>query len=103
MSTNRYDASIKQYVEQGGQLFTIKFIDTIRDGGTKIISATNGNSYYIHQNDNTIHTAYPLKSDNKIKDKLFKDVILDRIETYIEHSENLNENNKNLLNRLILK
>ena len=103
MNNSRYDASIKQYLKQGKDLFTVKYIDTIRDGGTRLISASNGDSYYVHMIDDTIHTAYPPKPDNQIKDKIFIDVLLNRIETYIETSEKRIETNIEMLNRIILK
>ena len=41
------EEKIKEYVKNGGRLFTIESIDTIRDGGTKIIRCTNSDTFYI--------------------------------------------------------
>ncbi len=102
MENNKYDAQIKLYLEKGGKLFSINNINTIRDGGTKYISTTNGD-LYIHFINYTIHTAYPPKPDNEINDVLFKSLVLDRIEKYINRFEFDIEMNKNLLQNLIDK
>ena len=75
---------IKQYVVNGGVIFYIKLIDTIRDGGTKVINCNNGNTFYIDKYDKKFHTAYPTSEDNLVTDPFLNTYLLDRIESYVK-------------------
>ena len=48
---------MKEYVINGGKLFTVTYISTIRDGGTKIIKTTK-DDYYIHKDSKKFHSSY---------------------------------------------
>ena len=75
---------IKEYVNNGGKLFTISNIDRIRDGGTQVIIPTGNKSekYYIHKDDWTLHSGYPTTNKNIVVDKPTQTYILDRIKRY---------------------
>lgn len=90
------EEQIKEYVVNGGKLFTITSIGTIRDGGTKIINTTKGD-YYIHKDSKKFHSGYPLSEENLITDFLLIEYLIERIETYIKRCEEDVEWNKNLL------
>ena len=94
------EEKIKEYVKNGGRLFTIESIDTIRDGGTKIIKCTNSDTFYINKEKDEFHLQYPLDDDNKITDTLLKHYLLDRITVYVERLGSEYERNKNLLSEL---
>lgn len=65
---------VKKYLDRGGELFTIKNIYTIRDGGTVVIETFN-TEYYIHKNNKTFHSDYPT-DNNLITDEVFIDFML---------------------------
>jgi hypothetical protein len=90
---------IKQYVINGGKLFTITFIDTLRDGGTKFIKTTK-NYYYVNKDTKKFHSAYPTIEENLITDHLLEAYLIERIETYIQRCEKDIERNKNLLKEI---
>ena len=87
---------MKEYVVNGGKLFTITLIDTIRDGGTKIIKTTK-DAYYIHKDSKKFHSGYAPSDENLITDFLLIEYLIKRIETYIKRCEEDVERNKNLL------
>lgn len=64
----------------------ITFIDTIRDGGTKLIK-TRKDNYYIDKITNKFHTDCPTTSENEIKDPLFCSYLIERIRHYIGECE----------------
>ena len=81
---------IKEYVKNGGTLWNIDSISTIRDGGTKMIilpPMLRMNPFYIHKDNWTIHTKYPVSDDNLLKDEPTRAYILDRLERYKETCE----------------
>jgi len=90
------EEQMRKYVLDGGKLFTITLIDTIRDGGTKIIRTTKDN-FYIHKDSKKFHSSYPPSEENLITDFLLNEYLIERIETYIKKSEEDIERNKNLL------
>tara|TARA_R110000782_G_scaffold42103_5_gene95989 strand:+ start:230 stop:526 length:297 start_codon:yes stop_codon:yes gene_type:complete len=96
MATNE---NTKQYLVNGGELFTINFIDTIRDGGTKSIKTTNG-FYYINKERKTFHSDYPTSDENLILDSLSIAYLIERIESYIEKCNNDLQRNKNMLTEI---
>lgn len=92
-----YEEKIKQYVLNGGKLFTVTLIDTIRDGGTKLIKTNKEIEFYVHMINNTIHSSYPPTDDNKIQDDLLIEYLLDRIHKYIENLDLTLTRHKQLL------
>ena len=90
------EEQMKEYVVNGGKLFTITLIDTIRDGGTKIIKTTK-DDYYIHKDSKKFHYDYTPNEENLITDFLLIEYLVERIETYIKRCEEDVERNKNLL------
>lgn len=94
------EEKIKEYVKNGGGLFTIQSIDTIRDGGTKIIKCTNSDTFYINKDYDEFHLKYPLNEDNKITDELLKYYIMDRISVYVKRLGQDYKRNKILLMKL---
>lgn len=92
----RNEDQIKQYVLNGGKIFSVKSIDTIRDGGTKIIKTTN-EDYYINKNNETFHFGYPTE-ENIITNPLLEVFLIDRIEKYIQEcKDDIEQNEKFLL------
>jgi hypothetical protein len=87
---------IKEYVVNGGKLFTIKTIDTIRDGGTKVLDTTGG-KFYINKDSKKFHSGYSPSDENLITDFLLVEYLIKRIETYIKRCEEDLERDKNLL------
>jgi hypothetical protein len=90
------EEQMKEYVVNGGKLFTITLIDTIRDGGTKIIKTTK-DDYYINKDSKKFHSGYSPSEENLITDFLLIEYLTERIETYIKRCEEDVERNKNLL------
>jgi hypothetical protein len=65
---NNQEDLIKEYFKNGGDMFTIRSIETIRDGGTKLIICYDDNyKFYIHKDNNTFHIGYPTTDENLIK------------------------------------
>jgi len=90
------EEQMKEYVVNGGKLFTITSIGTIRDGGTKIINTTK-DDYYIHKDSKKFHSDYAPSEENLITDFLLIEYLIERIETYIKRCEENIERDKNLL------
>ena len=90
------EEQMKEYVVNGGKLFIIKVIDSIRDGGTKIIKTTK-DDYYIHKDSKKFHSGYSPSEENLITDFLLIEYLTERIETYIKKCEEDVIRNKNLL------
>jgi hypothetical protein len=86
----------KEYVVNGGKLFIIKSIDTIRDGGTKVLDTTGG-KFYIHKDSRKFHSGYVLSDENLITDFLLIEYLIERTEKYINRCEDDVKWNKNLL------
>lgn len=85
---NNKEDLIKEYVKNGGDLFTIGYLDTIRDGGTiDVHSLINKRICCIHKDNFTLHTDYPPKDTNLITDEPTKTYILDRLQRYQEDCE----------------
>ena len=69
----------------------IESLSTIR-GGTKVIHLRKEPhykyaSFYIHKDNWTIHTEYPVSDDNILKDEQTRVYILDRLERYKKDCE----------------
>jgi hypothetical protein len=75
---------IKEYVINGGYLFSIDKIDRIRDGGTIILISRGSKQtpFYIHKDNFTLHRGYPTTDTNLITDKSTQVYVLDRIQKY---------------------
>jgi hypothetical protein len=89
-------SKMKEYVVNGGKLFTIKTIDTIRDGGTKVLDTTGG-KFYINKDSKKFHSGYSPSDENLITDFLLIEYLIERIESYIKRSEDELNWDKNLL------
>lgn len=77
---------MREYVVNGGVLFTVKSISSYRDGGTKVIVTNQGN-YYVHKDNHTLHLDYPASDSNRIPDVLLSGYIMDRVGAYIKKSQ----------------
>ena len=90
------EEQMNEYVVNGGKLFTIKTIDTIRDGGTKVLD-TSGSKFYINKDSKKFHSGYSPSDGNLITDFLLIEYLIEQIEKYIKRCEEDVERNKNLL------
>jgi len=90
------EEQMKEYVMNGGKIFTVFHIDTIRDGGTKIIKSTKGD-FYINKDDKNFHSDYIPNNENLITDRLLIEYLIDRIEIYNKECENEVKRNNHLL------
>ena len=85
MSNEEY---IKEYVKNGGDLFSIGNVETIRDGGTiEVHTLINKRVCCIHKDNWTLHSDYPPTDENMITDKATQVYIMDRLEKYRESCE----------------
>ena len=76
---------IKEYVKEGGVLWSIYNISTIRDGGTIMLvrpPQSKLNPYYIHKDYWTLHSEYPTTDENLITDTNEQYYIIDRLQRY---------------------
>jgi hypothetical protein len=81
---------IKEYLKNGGTLWSFDNITTLRDGGTILLirpPLSKLNPIYIHQDNWTLHDAYPTTNENIITDEPTKAYIFDRLERYKEDCE----------------
>ena len=81
---------IKEYVKNGGVLWNIENLSALRDGGTKMIilpPMLKMNPFYIHKDNWTIHTGYPVSDDNILTDEPTKAYLFDRLLKYRESCE----------------
>lgn len=85
-----------EYILNGGEIFKIIDIDTLRDGGNKIIRTTK-NNYYVNKDNLHFHYSYPLSSKNVITDSSLIRYIIDRIDVHVKICEEDLFNKKNLL------
>lgn len=92
-----YVNKVKQYVLHGGSLFSITSIDTVRDGGTKLIKTSKNEDFYVHMKKSTIHSSYPPTDENEVNDDNLTEYILDRVQAYIEKNEQQLDHDKKLL------
>jgi len=83
---------IKEYVKNGGGLWSFDNISIIRDGGTIILirpPQSKLNPFYLHKDYFTLHDGYPTTDDNLVRDKPTQIYVLDRLQKYkrdCEHS-----------------
>jgi len=81
---------IKEYLKNGGTLWSFDNVTTLRDGGTIVLirpSHSKLNPIYIHQDNWTLHDAYPTTNENIITDEPTKAYTFDRLERYKEKCE----------------
>src|ERR1039457_3102663 len=94
---NETEEIIKKYVKDGGKLFYVKGMDGVRDGGTKVIHASEDLYFYIEKEVKSLHLSYPPKDENLITDIGLKTYLIDRIEAYVKKCQEDVERNKKLL------
>ena len=80
------ESLIREYMIQGGKLFTIKLISTIRDGGTRQIDTTK-DTYYLNMNQKDFHTNYPPEDNNKIQNPFLINYLISLMEEYVRREE----------------
>ena len=76
---------IKEYVKEGGLLWSIDKVSTIRDGGTIMLirpPQSKLNPIYIHKDYWTLHSGYPTTDENLIDNKNEQYYIIDRLQRY---------------------
>ena len=79
---------IKEYVKNGGKLFSIRNVVPVRDGGTiEVFTLINTRVCCIHKDNWTLHYDYPPTDENMITDKATQVYIMDRLEKYRESCE----------------
>ena len=93
----RSESLSREYIQKGGTPFHIKLIDTIRDGGTKIISTREGVEFYVNHRTWKFHHAYPTIKENEITDPLFISFLIDIMNKYVTDLEGEFERNTYLL------
>ena len=96
---------IKEYVKDGGILWSIDRMSTIRDGGTIILNKLGierKTPIYIHKDYWTIHSGYPTTDENLITDKPEQVYILDRLERYKKDCEHNLEQAKRVIEKIKL-
>ena len=96
---------IKEYVKEGGVLWSIYNISTIRDGGTIMLirpPQSKLNPYYIHKDYWTLHSEYPPTDENLIDDKNEQYYIIDRLQRYKRDCEFNLHQVKNIIEKIKL-
>jgi hypothetical protein len=95
---------IKEYVINGGVLWNIESLSILRDGGTKMIilpPMLKMNPFYIHKDNWTIHTEYPVSDDNILTDEPTKAYLFDRLLRYKNGCEHKLEEANRFVNNII--
>lgn len=87
---------MQEYLLNGGKLFNINAIDTIRDGGTKVLETSIG-KFFINKDTKNFHSGYSPSNENLITDFLLIEYLIEKIQTYIKRCEDDVERNKTLL------
>jgi hypothetical protein len=96
---------IKEYVKEGGVLWSIYNISTIRDGGTIMLirpPQSKLNPYYIHKDYWTLHDGYPTTDENLIDNKNEQYYIIDRLQRYKRDCEFNLHQVKNIIEKIKL-
>lgn len=94
---------MKEYLDGGGKFLKIKHIDTIRDGGTKIITLVKGGNFYIDKDTMLFHSSYPLTTENEVTNNLLELYLIERISKYTKELREDYERNQNFLTKLMTK
>lgn len=85
----------KAYIDGGGIIFRVTEIDIIRDGGTVFIGTDEGLKFYGHKEVDTLHSAYPPDTANRVQDVRLLSYLKFRIFQYVERkSEDLERQRK---------
>jgi hypothetical protein len=85
------DERIKEYLMNGGNLFMVTLIDSYRMTPTVRLIKTTKDTYYIHEQNNTIQTSLKFSEKNIITNKLFIEYLISRINTYKRSLEKIIE------------
>lgn len=96
---------IKEYLKEGGVLWSIYNISTIRDGGTIMLirpPQSKLNPYYIHKDYWTLHSGYPTTNENLIDNKNEQYYIIDRLQRYKRDCEFNLQQVKNIIEKVKL-
>ena len=96
---------IKEYVKEGGDLWSIYNISTIRDGGTIMLirpPQSKLNPIYIHKDYWTLHSEYPTTDENLITDTNEQYYIIDRLQKYKRECEFNLTQSKNIIEKIKL-
>jgi hypothetical protein len=96
---------IKEYVKEGGVLWSIYNISTIRDGGTIMLirpPQSKLNPIYIHKDYWTLHSGYPTTDENLITDTNEQYYIIDRLQKYKRDCEFNLTQSKNIIEKIKL-
>lgn len=97
------EESIKEYVESGGELFSISKITHIRDGGTIALLKTPGNKsnqFYIHKDNWTLHYGYPTTDENLVRQEATRVYVMDRLQKYKTECKDAFEETKRIIERM---
>ena len=96
---------IKEYVKEGGVLWSIYNISTIRDGGTIMLirpPQSKLNPIYIHKDYWTLHSGYPTTDENLITDTNEQYYIIDRLQKHKRDCEFNLQQVKNIIEKVKL-
>ena len=96
---------IKEYVKEGGVLWSIYNISTIRDGGTIMLirpPQSKLNPIYIHKDYWTLHSEYPTTDENLITNTNEQYYIIDRLQKYKRDCEFNLTQSKNIIEKIKL-
>ena len=96
---------IKEYVKEGGVLWSIYNISTIRDGGTIMLirpPQSKLNPIYIHKDYWTLHSGYPTTDENLITNTNEQYYIIDRLQKYKRDCEFNLTQSKNIIEKIKL-
>jgi hypothetical protein len=89
---NNSDDIMKEYLKNNHELFRVKLITKLRDGGTIFIQTTK-NDFYADKDTKNLHNDYPLTIENQVKDQSVINYLFNRIDSYLNHcKEDLNRN-----------
>lgn len=80
---------IVEYVKNGNRLLGIHNVDVIRDGGTIVLESFLGNrpKFYLHKDNLTLHSDYPVSEGNLITDEPTKTYIMDCLNKLLERKK----------------
>ena len=96
---------INEYIKEGGILWSIDRMSTIRDGGTIMLIRpphSKLNPIYIHKDYWTVHSEYPTTDQNLVTDKPEQVYILDKLEKYKKDCEHSLEQAKRVIEKIKL-
>ena len=94
------DNKIKEYVVQGGKIFTIKGIDVVRDGGTRILICNLHDNFYIDKDTHLFHSGYPTIEDNLVTDELLHHYLFKELHSFVSRQRISYEQNLELLRKI---